>query len=154
MRLALNPSSAELRAVDDTGLPERPVRGREEKAKMDPREPIDGRGTKNNPENRFERIHLELEAPETEQEEVAPEPTLFYRDASRGVLAENDSPDVGFRFSINPYRGCEHGCIYCVGPDTPVLSADMTWRPIGQVRVGDVLVGFDEFPEAGRTRKL
>src|SRR4029453_9449744 len=40
-------------------------------------------------------------------------PTTYYRDASRSVLAENDSPDVGFRFSLNPYRGCEHGCVYC-----------------------------------------
>ena len=50
---------------------------------------------------------------------VAPRPpTIFYRDASRSVLAENDSPDVGFRFSLNPYRGCEHGCIYCYARPT------------------------------------
>lgn len=42
--------------------------------------------------------------------DVAPQ---FYRDTSRSVLAENSSPDVGFRFSLNPYRGCEHGCSYC-----------------------------------------
>ena len=40
-------------------------------------------------------------------------PTELYRDATRKILAENDSPDIGFRFSLNPYRGCEHGCIYC-----------------------------------------
>jgi DNA repair photolyase len=74
---------------------------------------IDGRGTKQNPENRFERIHLEVDPPEEIDDGAAPEPTIFYRDASRGVLAENQSPDVGFRFSLNPYRGCEHGCIYC-----------------------------------------
>ena len=45
--------------------------------------------------------------------DAAPVPTELYRDASRTVLAENDSPDIGFRFSLNPYRGCEHGCIYC-----------------------------------------
>ena len=39
--------------------------------------------------------------------------TSFHRDASRTILAENTSPDVGFRYSVNPYRGCEHGCIYC-----------------------------------------
>jgi DNA repair photolyase len=85
---------------------------------MDTRDPIDGRGTKHNPENRFERIHLESDPPENDGGEVAPEPTIFYRDASRGVLAENDSPDVGFRFSVNPYRGCEHGCIYCYARPT------------------------------------
>lgn len=39
--------------------------------------------------------------------------TLVYRDASRTVVNEVDSPDIGFRWSLNPYRGCEHGCIYC-----------------------------------------
>ena len=39
--------------------------------------------------------------------------TRFYRDSSRTILAHNDSPDVGFDTSINPYRGCEHGCSYC-----------------------------------------
>lgn len=72
---------------------------------------IDGRGTRRNPENRYERIHLDPD-PESEDSQGAP-PTLFLRDASRSLLAENESPDVGFRFSLNPYRGCEHGCVYC-----------------------------------------
>jgi DNA repair photolyase len=79
---------------------------------------------------------------------------VFYRDASRTILAENDSPDLGFRFSLNPYRGCEHGCIYCVGPETPVLHADMRARPVGDVRVGDVLVGFDEAVAGGEERRV
>jgi len=79
---------------------------------------IDGRGTRQNPENRFERIHVERGGPEDDVEEAGAEPTLFYRDSSKGVLAENQSPDVGFRFSINPYRGCEHGCIYCYARPT------------------------------------
>jgi DNA repair photolyase len=74
---------------------------------------VSGRGTKQNPDNRFERIHLQADTAEDLDAAPAPEPTIFYRDASRSVLAENQSPDVGFRFSINPYRGCEHGCIYC-----------------------------------------
>jgi len=40
-------------------------------------------------------------------------PTRFIEDDSKSILSENNSPDVGFRFSVNPYRGCEHGCIYC-----------------------------------------
>ncbi len=40
-------------------------------------------------------------------------PTEFFVDSSRSILAHNDSPDIPFRYSINPYRGCEHGCIYC-----------------------------------------
>jgi DNA repair photolyase len=71
----------------------------------------DGRGTQKNPENRYELIHVEHE-PGVEGEDNGA-PTLFYRDTSKSALAENDSPDLGFRFSLNPYRGCEHGCIYC-----------------------------------------
>ncbi|GIW41356.1 MAG: radical SAM protein [Candidatus Binatia bacterium] len=76
--------------------------------------PPRGRGTGANPENRYERIHVELE--ETEFGERVP--TVYYRDASRSALAENESPDVGFRWSLNPYRGCEHGCIYCYARPT------------------------------------
>jgi DNA repair photolyase len=46
--------------------------------------------------------------------EEVPEAKLeVYEDHSKTILAENDSPDVGFRFSVNPYRGCFHGCAYC-----------------------------------------
>ena len=77
------------------------------------------RGAATNPHNRFERIALEAD-PEFEAacaadpDEPAPNPrTRFYRDPSRSILAKNDSPDVPFDASINPYRGCEHGCSYC-----------------------------------------
>ena len=40
-------------------------------------------------------------------------PTIFLPDNSQTILATNDSPDIGFRYSINAYRGCEHGCAYC-----------------------------------------
>src|SRR5215468_145272 len=73
---------------------------------------IDGRGTQRNPENRFEQIHVEPD-PECAPDDQPAQATQFYRDSSRTALAENDSPDIGFRFSLNPYRGCEHGCIYC-----------------------------------------
>lgn len=70
--------------------------------------PLRPRGTESNPANRFDPLHVEREPGVTSEGA-----TVFYRDASRSVLAENDSPDIGFRFSLNPYRGCEHGCIYC-----------------------------------------
>jgi len=116
--------------------------------------PIDlqRRGTSTNPPNRFEQLHVELD--DEQRAADAATRTLYYRDTSRTILAENDSPDVGFRFSLNPYRGCEHGCTYCVSPDTPILYADMCWRPMRDVQVGDVLVGFDEFPAPGGTRKI
>jgi len=74
---------------------------------------LDGRGTRLNPANRFERIHVDLSDCDEPDAAAPAVPTELYRDASRSVLAENDSPDLGFRFSLNPYRGCEHGCIYC-----------------------------------------
>ncbi|TMA43761.1 MAG: radical SAM protein, partial [Deltaproteobacteria bacterium] len=112
-----------------------------------------GRGTEENPPNRYEPFHVELD-PDDGEDTFGPAslPTILYRDPSRTILAENNSPDVGFRFSLNPYRGCEHGCVYCLGPETPILHADMTWRPIGEARLGDELVAFDEFPEPGKTR--
>jgi DNA repair photolyase len=74
--------------------------------------PIHGRGTPENPPNRFERL-VYLRDPESiDPEEPSPK-TQFLRDVSKSLITYNDSPDVGFEASINPYRGCEHGCIYC-----------------------------------------
>jgi DNA repair photolyase len=67
-----------------------------------------GRGAASNPTNRFERLSVELEEPGPERV-----PTELLRDHSRSILSHNDSPDVPFDTSVNPYRGCEHGCIYC-----------------------------------------
>jgi len=60
---------------------------------------------------------------------------------ARSIISRNDSPDIGFSQSINPYRGCEHGCIYCLHGDTPLLMGDGTTRSIAEVRTGDVLYG-------------
>jgi DNA repair photolyase len=72
-----------------------------------------GRGASANPTNRFERIAVELEVPGPERV-----PTELLRDGSRSLITRNDSPDVGFDASLNPYRGCEHGCIYCYARPT------------------------------------
>src|SRR5213082_2953571 len=74
-------------------------------------EAIQGRGASWNPQNRFESIEY-VRDDESTEEQPAPN-TLFLRDPTRTIIAHNDSPDVGFDTSINPYRGCEHGCIYC-----------------------------------------
>ncbi len=75
--------------------------------------PIRGRGAAENPPNRFERLHYDID-PEIPPDADDPAPdTQFFRDATRSIIATNDSPDVGFSASINPYRGCEHGCSYC-----------------------------------------
>jgi DNA repair photolyase len=70
------------------------------------------RGTVENPPNRFEKIHLEPELEEDPDENPLPR-TQFLRDKTKTIIAHNDSPDIGFEASINPYRGCEHGCVYC-----------------------------------------
>ena len=82
-----------------------------------------GRGAGFNPPNRYETIRRdpffdgwEPEAlPDMGGEGPPPAtvPTTVTVDATRTVIARNDSPDVGFDRSINPYRGCEHGCVYC-----------------------------------------
>ncbi len=73
---------------------------------------LKGRGTDATPANRYDELHVELEY---DDDNPPPEKvnTVYYRDASRAILAENQSPDVGFRWSLNPYRGCLHGCSYC-----------------------------------------
>lgn len=73
--------------------------------------PIHGRGTSSNPPNRFTEIRVERED-WSDPEGPGPETRLF-RDASRSIVTTNDSPDVPFEASVNPYRGCEHGCSYC-----------------------------------------
>jgi DNA repair photolyase len=78
---------------------------------LDP-ESLRGRGTARNPPNRFELIQVERD-PGADGEDCSGPRTQFLRDYSRSIIATNDSPDVGFEASINPYRGCEHGCIYC-----------------------------------------
>ena len=61
-----------------------------------------------NPNSRFERFSVEYDPGEAPEEGVE-----LYDDQSKSILSENDSPDLGFRFSVNPYRGCGHGCSYC-----------------------------------------
>lgn len=80
-----------------------------------PASALHGRGASANTSNRFEKLHVELEPVEADPEDgepVAPK-TQFFRDHTRTIIARNESPDVGFERSVNPYRGCEHGCIYC-----------------------------------------
>jgi DNA repair photolyase len=77
-----------------------------------------GRGTGSAPTNRFERLsvvddweHLEHDADEVLEDRRVK--TEVYIDATKSLIVVNDSPDIPFSYSINPYRGCEHGCSYC-----------------------------------------
>ncbi len=81
------------------------------------RQPIGGRGAAGNPLNRFETLWYARDPDWTDAEDPSPE-TCFLKDTSRSIIAFNDSPDVGFDASVNPYRGCEHGCIYCYARPT------------------------------------
>src|SRR6266404_2790406 len=85
---------------------------------------IHGRSASWNPANRFEKPHVDLGDvdvvqidPPSEEEKPRRE-TQFFRDLAKTIIARNDSPDVGFETSLNPYRGCEHGCIYCFARPT------------------------------------
>jgi DNA repair photolyase len=101
-----------------------------------------GRGALDNPQPRFLKPAIESvddgwyrdEVPDSIATQVRPE-------AARSIITRNDSPDIPFEQSINPYRGCEHGCPYCVGGETPILMADGATRPIADVRAGDEIYG-------------
>lgn len=69
------------------------------------------------PPNRFDKLHYTRDSEADPREESAPD-TQFFRDPSRTIINTNDSPDVGFEKSVNPYRGCEHGCVYCFARPT------------------------------------
>ncbi len=80
---------------------------------------IKGRGTALQPPNRFERAHTAAFDDGWDLPEDTDRPaTVLIRDASRSIIARNDSPDLSFDRSVNPYRGCEHGCIYCFARPT------------------------------------
>lgn len=74
---------------------------------------VRGRATGENAKGRFERVEILRE-----QEEPQQVKTEIFKDTSKTILSKNDSPDVGFSVTLNPYRGCEHGCIYCYARPT------------------------------------
>lgn len=82
-----------------------------------------GRGSGLDPPNRFGETHAErdLEQVAADEEYLASlerVPTEYRPDRSKSIISENDSPDIPFRYSINPYRGCQHGCAYCYARPT------------------------------------
>jgi DNA repair photolyase len=101
-----------------------------------------GRGALSNPPPRYLEGCTEgvddgwyrEELPDSIATQVRPEP-------ARSIITRNDSPDIPFEQSINPYRGCEHGCPYCLAGDTPILMADGSLRPLAQIRAGDAIYG-------------
>src|SRR6184192_2069747 len=96
-------------------------------------EPIRGRGASWSPANRFEKLHVDVNDVDAVDVNPGDHPpsqsyggpgerprraTQYFRDGSKTIISRNNSPDVGFETSLNPYRGCEHGCIYCYARPT------------------------------------
>ncbi len=101
-----------------------------------------GRGALSKPPGRFDKLTQTLEhdgwyeEPPSESLE-----TTVHAEPARSIISRNDSPDIGFGQSINPYRGCEHGCIYCAAGDTRILMADGSTKPLAKIRTGDAIYG-------------
>src|SRR5258705_10426912 len=74
-------------------------------------------------------------------DEIPPAELEVYEDHTREILSHNDSPDVGFSWSVNPYRGCFHACSYCMAGETPILMGDGTTWPLADLKCGDVIYG-------------
>lgn len=89
-----------------------------------------------NPQNRFVSTSVTYDDGELPEQHLH-----VYEDNTKSILATNDSPDVGFKWSVNPYRGCTHACAYCVSGDTEILMGDGTTRPISELREGDEVYG-------------
>ncbi len=83
-------------------------------------DPIRGRGARDNLDHRFTRRSVDLDVEEVERLADDPErpATQVIPIRARSVLTRNQSPDVGFNLSVNPYQGCEHGCVYCFARPT------------------------------------
>jgi DNA repair photolyase len=83
-------------------------------------QPLKGRGALSNPHVRFDSNSVEKADDGWYQEEegAASLPETVLPDRAKSVIATNNSPDVGFEQSINPYRGCSHGCVYCFARPT------------------------------------
>ena len=101
-----------------------------------------GRGALSNPPGRFDKQKLEAvddgwyleELPESIETSLEP-------DRAREVITTNDSPDIPFQQSINPYRGCSTACVYCGWGDMPVLMAYGGTKKLAKLQAGDVIYG-------------
>ncbi|MBK8918867.1 MAG: PA0069 family radical SAM protein [Betaproteobacteria bacterium] len=109
-----------------------------------PPRPRKGRGAAGNVEHRFTTWSRQAEDDGWWQDETPPAATRLSVDTARSILAWNESPDLGFDRSLNPYRGCEHGCIYCYARPThawlglsPGLDFEtrLFWKPDAVARL-------------------
>src|SRR5262245_33544978 len=117
--------------------------GSEMPQEMARKTPRKGRGAITNPTGRYERFQVEEfdDGWTRGDEEESLLRTTVAIDATKSIITRNDSPDVGFDRSINPYRGCEHGCVYCLAGETPILMGHGGFKALGELRVGDEIYG-------------
>lgn len=99
-----------------------------------------GRGARLDTGNRFTGREVELDLEEVTEDDLRVK-TRYLDDTSRSAVATNNSPDIGFDVSINPYRGCEHGCSYCMDGETLVLMVDGSSKRLSELVVGDHVFG-------------
>ena len=87
-----------------------------------------GRGAQYNPHNAFQALQYDVddtyrEYCALEEEDAEPNRTRYLKVFPKDILSRNNSPDVPFVYSINPYQGCEHGCTYCYARNTHTSGA-------------------------------
>lgn len=119
-----------------------------------------GRGSPINPEGRFEKWARDASDDgwfqQPDESEARPK-TVVAIERAKSIISRHDSPDVGFSQSVNPYRGCEHACAYCVAGDTEILMGTGRTLPISELKVGDEIYGttFDgKYRRYAKTRVL
>jgi DNA repair photolyase len=105
---------------------------------------VKGRGATINIEGRFEVWNRESDDDGWFQDpgdEPARVKTVISIEHAKSVISRHNSPDVGFSQSINPYRGCAHGCSYCCLGSTPILMGNGRTRALSELKVGDEIYG-------------
>ena len=117
-----------------------------------------GRGAKSNASGRFERTTAEP-VDDGWHNEAPPRQirTSLVRDAARSIITTNDSPDISFDQSVNPYRGCEHGCIYCFARPTHAYwgySAGLDFESVIFFKPGAAELLRKAFSKRGYTPKV
>jgi DNA repair photolyase len=101
-----------------------------------------GRGALSNPPGRFDKLTKTFEHDGWTEEELPDRvDTIAMPEPARSIISRNQSPDIGFSQSINPYRGCEHACPYCARGDTSIAMADGSTKPLADIRAGDEIFG-------------
>src|SRR5688500_15073477 len=103
---------------------------------------IKGRGALSNPPGRFDKLTQEFERDGWyEDEQPEKHETVVLPEHARTIISRIQSPDIYFTQSINPYRGCEHGCVYCMEGTTPILMANGATKPLEDLKEGDAIYG-------------